>query len=226
MNSPISKIIAEDSKLQVLYQRILEIPPIDAGHDMAHFERVMRECVKIYSEEVYRKHGRSIKDSEVKDAIVAALLHDCFPVAKSSPLRKESSRLSSERAKEWLTELSWGPSTDEVVGAIHDHSFSSGRIPQTMLGEALQDADRLEALGAIGLYRVIATGVSMGTQLFDPQDPWAENRPLDDRKFSLDHFYTKLLKLPDSFRTATAREEAKKRADYLRGFAEQLKREI
>ena len=202
------------------------IPPIDAGHDFSHVERVARDCVKIYSAEIQKKHQREISLSEIKDAIVSALLHDCVPIAKDSPLRKESSRLASEKAREWLTELNWGSSLEDIVGAVRDHSFSAGRIPQTLLGESLQDADRLEALGAIGLYRVIATGVSMGAQLFDPNDPWAEHRPLDDRNFSMDHFFTKLLRLPASFRTQAAKEEAQKRADFLMGFVEQLRKEI
>ena len=84
----------------------------------------------------------------------------------------------------------------------------------------------MEALGAIGLYRVIATGVAMGAELFHEEDPWAKSRELDDRKFSVDHFFTKLLKLPETFRTTAAKVEARKRANYLQGFVDQLRAEI
>ncbi len=201
------------------------MPAIDAAHDFAHITRVAVQTLKIYTAEVFIRDEREPSSQETENCLIAGLLHDCVPVAKNSPLRKESSRLSSEQAREWLCGFS-PVRIDLIADAILDHSYSSGRTPKSLLGEALRDADRLEALGAIGLYRVIATGVSMNAQLFDPADPWAERRPLDDIKYSVDHFYTKLLKLPETFRTEAARIEAKKRADYLQGFLDQLKHEI
>jgi len=220
------KNLIENPKVRTLWERAKQIKPVDAGHDFSHIERVARMTVEIYSKE--SKTRRHVATREEIDACtVAALLHDCVPVPKNSPLRKESSRLASEKAREWLVELEWAPkSINEICDAILDHSFSSGRTPRSLLGEALQDADRLEALGAIGLYRVIATGVSMGAELFNSDDPWAKSRELDDRKYSIDHFFTKLLKLPETFRTAAAKEEAKKRTDYLQGFVDQLRGEI
>jgi uncharacterized protein len=220
-------------KLKILFDRARAIQPTDAAHDFSHIERVAKMTSEIFVLESRLRNGHLATREDLDACEAAALLHDCVPIAKDSPLRKESSRLSSEKAREWLTELQWEPTEkiEEICGAILDHSFSSGRIPQTLLGEALQDADRLEALGAIGLYRVIATGVSMGTALFHATDPFAEKigsekRELDDRKYSVDHFYTKLLKLPATFRTETAREEAIKRAEFLQSFLKQLKSEI
>ena len=216
-----------------LYDLASKIPPADAGHDFAHIERVSNYALKLFAEEVLAYEKRDLTKDERDAILAAALLHDCVPIAKNSPLRKESSRLASEKATEILNAQrtsdgrAWSRDwIAEIAGAIHDHSFSSGRIPQSLLGECLQDADRLEALGAIGLFRTIATGVSMGTQLFDPKDPWAERRELDDKKFSIDHFFTKILKLPESFRTQYGKKEALQRADYLLGFIEQLKKEI
>jgi len=216
-----------------LYDLASKIPPADAGHDFSHIERVSNYALKLFAEEIQALEKRKITEDERDAVLAAALLHDCVPIAKNSPLRKESSRLASEKATEILNAQkssegrAWSRDwVAEIAGAIHDHSFSSGRIPQSLLGECLQDADRLEALGAIGLFRTIATGVSMGTQLFDPLDPWAERRELDDKKYSIDHFFTKLLKLPESFRTQFGRKEALQRADYLRGFVDQLKKEI
>ena len=125
-------------------------------------------------------------------------------------------------------ELAWKPEAMRPViqAAILDHSYSGGRTPGSLIGKSLQDADRLEALGALGLYRTIATGVSMGAALFDQADPFASNRKLDDRSFTLDHFFTKLLKLPETFQTGSARNEARNRAHYLQGFVEQLKHEL
>ena len=225
--------------LSELYLRVREIPSADAAHDFSHFERVILVTCDIYQKEMFSRHKKKLNETELLVPEIAALLHDCVPIPKNSPLRKESSRLASEKARQWLVELGWEKhaaeigelaSIDEICKAIEDHSYSaslaSGRSPRNLLGECLQDADRLEALGAIGLYRVIATGVAMGAQFFDPEDPWADDRLLDDRKYTVDHFFTKLLKLPQTFRTATARTEAVKRADFLKGFLDQLKREI
>lgn len=221
-------------RILYLYDLSSKIPPADAGHDFSHIERVAKYALKLFSEEVRASENRQLTVDETDAILAAAFLHDCVPIAKNSPLRKESSRLASVKAAELLNaqrtstgERAWSRDwVSEISAAIHDHSFSSGRIPQSLLGECLQDADRLEALGAIGLFRTIATGVSMGTQLFDPLDPWAERRELDDKRFSIDHFFTKLFKLPASFRTSYGKREAQKRADYLRGFVDQLKSEL
>ena len=222
------------NRVLYIYDLSSKIPPADAGHDFSHIERVASSALKLFSDEILSNENREITIDETDAILTAALLHDCVPIAKNSPLRKESSRLASEKANEILNsqklsvgERAWSRDwVSEITAAIHDHSFSSGRIPQSLLGECLQDADRLEALGAIGLFRTIATGVSMGTQLFDPIDPWAEQRELDDKKYSIDHFFTKLLKLPETFRTKYGRIEAVNRANYLLGFVEQLKKEL
>lgn len=216
--------------LSELTARVKSIPSADSAHDFSHIERVMFLSVDIYSGEIKKRFSREPTELEVQAAKCAALLHDCVPVPKDSPLRKESSRLASEKAREWLVALEWSGMLEEICGAIQDHSYSaslaSGKSPRSLLGECLQDADRLEAVGAIGLYRVIATGVSMGAALFDAEDPWAERRELDDKKYSIDHFFTKLFKLPETFRTETAKVEAMKRADFLRTFVAQLKHEL
>ena len=217
-----------NSKLALLHARAKCIQPVDAAHDFSHLERVAKLTLQIYQTEIMQQEGRDASAFEQDLCIVAALLHDCVPIAKNSPLRKESSRLASEKTRDWLLELAFATADqiELVAQAVLDHSYSSGRVPSSLLGQALQDADRLESLGALGLYRTIATGISMGTELFDPLDPLAEHRELNDLKYSLDHFFTKLFKLPATFRTAAARAEAHRRADFLRSFVDQLKSEI
>jgi uncharacterized protein len=227
-------ILTYTDRVLELYDLAASIPPIDSGHDFSHTERVAKLGYKLFRQEVMALENRELTQDEKDSIFAAALLHDCVPIPKNSPLRKESSRICSEKAFEILSkqklsngEKAWSADwIHEISQAILDHSFSSKRIPGSLLGECLQDADRLEALGAIGLYRTIATGVSMGAKLFDPIDPWAENRALDDQRFSLDHFYTKLFKLTETFCTQSGKIEANRRTKFLEKFVEQLKLEL
>ena len=189
----------------------------DPGHDIDHALRVARWCIHI---------GRTI-DVPWEEAAAAALLHDIVNVPKDSPQRKRASELSADRAGEVLTSLGWSTEArDAICAAIADHSYSRDVIPRSALGCALQDADRLDALGALGIMRTVSTGVLLGGRYFDPDDPWAARRPMDDRRFTLDHFFTKLLKLPDTMRTDAGRKEAHTRAQTMRQFLHALGEEI
>jgi uncharacterized protein len=90
----------------------------------------------------------------------------------------------------------------------------------------VQDADRLEALGAIGIARVFATGASFGAGLWHPEDPWGEGRDMDDKAWSLDHFERKLLKLAAAMKTEAGRRLAGGRHLTLRTYLEALRSEL
>ncbi|MGL4860457.1 MAG: metal-dependent phosphohydrolase, partial [Enterobacteriaceae bacterium] len=113
-----------------------------------------------------------------------------------------------------------------VADAIHSHSFSANIAPETLEAKILQDADRLEALGAIGLARVFYTAGRLHHKLFDDSDPFALNRPLNDKAYAVDHFYTKLFKLPDTFHTDQGKRMAKERVAILSDYIENLKKEL
>jgi len=188
----------------------------DAAHDLSHLFRVALWAIRLSPEEV-----------DPREAVAAALLHDLVNVPKNHPDRARASEFSAEKAKPLLAAAGFGAeATERIAGAIRDHSFSRGAVPESALGKALQDADRLEALGAIGIMRVFSTGNRMGTKYFHPEDPWAQNRPLDDQKYSVDHFFTKLLKLPSSFCTEKGRAEAERRAKTLEDFLDQTSAEL
>jgi uncharacterized protein len=99
-------------------------------------------------------------------------------------------------------------------------------VPQTVEAKILQDADRLEAVGAIGVARVFYIAGQLGAQLFDAEDPLAAGRELDDRRYALDHFAVKLLKLPAMMHTAAARRHGEQHAAWMRLFIEKLCHEI
>lgn len=115
---------------------------------------------------------------------------------------------------------------EAVCHAIAAHSFSAQIAPLTTEAKIVQDADRLEALGAIGLARVFAVSGALGLALFDGEDPFAQHRPLDDKRYALDHFQTKLLKLPQTMQTARGKQLAQHNAQFLVEFMAKLGAEL
>lgn len=188
----------------------------DPAHDSGHLLRVAAWTLRLGGDAV-----------DAREAIAAALLHDAVHVPKDSPDRARASERAAEFAAARLGVLGFEPeAVARIADAVRDHSFSRGAVPATPLGCALQDADRLEALGAIGLLRTISTGVRMGGTWFHPDDPFARDREPDDTKYAVDHFFTKLLGLPASMRTEAGRAEAKHRVALLRTFLASLADEI
>ncbi|WP_368542433.1 phosphohydrolase [Enterobacter soli] len=191
----------------------------DAAHDISHFRRVWMTAQKIAAEEAV--------DPLV--VLTACYFHDIVSLPKNDPQRSQSSTLAARKTRRILREdFPDFPSErlDAVAHAIEAHSFSAGIAPQTLEAKIVQDADRLEALGAIGLARVFAVSGALGVALFDAADPFADSRPLDDRAYALDHFQTKLLRLPDTMQTAVGRELAIHNADYLVQFMAKLSAEL
>jgi uncharacterized protein len=123
--------------------------------------------------------------------------------------------------------MQWESSRIEVVaGAIASHSFSAGIVPTSLEGRILQDADRLDAIGLTGIARCFYTAGRMGSDLYDIADPRGQARPLDDRRFALDHFPKKLLQLADGFQTSAGQRLAQKRQQTLQDFYQALLTEI
>lgn len=216
--------IQTDTDLLKLSNRMKSDLGDDPAHDWHHAIRVATATVEILRTEI---NSTPLDPILEREAITAALLHDLVNLPKNSPDRSRASLMAAEKARPILLGMRFSDSSiDRIAGAIEDHSFSSGRIPRTDLGNALQDADRLEALGAIGLFRLIATGVRLGGVFFDHDDPWAVARKLDDHRYSVDHCFTKLLKLPATFRTRAGRTEALKRTQTIVRVLEALGHEL
>lgn len=208
--------IQQNPKLKPLLDHISQQNSDDSAHDLAHLLRVGLWTMELAGSAVERE-----------EAAAAALLHDLVNIPKDHPDRAKASEFSAKAAVPLLEKS--GFSSEAIVRvteAIRDHSFSRGAVPTSLLGKALQDADRLEAVGAIGLMRVFSTGVRMGARYFNPEDPWAKNRPLDDKAFSVDHFFTKLLRLTPSFHTELGKKEAARRTAVLEKFLVDLGTEI
>ncbi len=189
----------------------------DAAHDLEHVRRVVRHARQLAAAEGAR----------LEIVVLAAWLHDCVTVPKDSPQRSQASRLAAEQARRWLAEwdcpAAWLP---DIAHAIEAHSFTAGIAPRTLEAKVVQDADRLEALGATGLARCLMLGGALGRPLYAPEDPFCEHRAPDDRTATVDHFFAKLLRLEATMQTASGRQEARQRTDFLRAFLAQLRREI
>lgn len=189
----------------------------DGSHDIGHILRVWANVQTLMQAE----------GGDARILTAATLLHDVVAVEKDAPNRAEASRLAADHASTILADLGW-PKGDiaQTAHAIAAHSFSANIPPETLEAKILQDADRLDAIGLIGVARCFYVSGRMGRAIYDPFDPRADNRPLDDTAFAIDHFETKLLKLADGFQTPTgaklARARHAKTAEYLSGLLSEI----
>lgn len=189
----------------------------DGSHDFSHIERVWQNVQRITQTE----------GGDLRILTAATLLHDCVDVPKSSPLRSSASKLAADHASRSLADLGWTKDDiDRTAHAIETHSFSANITPTTLEARILQDADRLDAIGHIGIARCFYVSGRLGRALYDPSDPEAKHRDLDDSTFALDHFHTKLLRLSEGFETQTGQRLASERHKSLQGFVGGLLAEI
>jgi uncharacterized protein len=196
---------------------VADQPNADPGHGPVHLERVVATAMRLAAEERAR----------VDIVLPAAWLHDCVHVAKDSLERSRASRLAADHALEFLRAAGYPPAClPEVRHAIEAHSYSAGIVPRTVEAKVVQDADRLDALGAIGIARCLAVGAALGRPLYEPGDPCCRERAPDESGASVDHFYAKLLKLAGTMQTVAGRREAARRTAFLEAFLAQLESEI
>ncbi|WP_282369414.1 HD domain-containing protein [Pseudomonas sp. PS02290] len=175
---------------------------LDGSHDVSHLHRVWTNVCAI----------RDTEGGDHQILLAATLLHDCVSVEKNSPFRSSASRLAAAKATDLLAEMGWDEErTQAVAHAIESHSYSADITPTSLEAKILQDADRLDALGMVGVARLFYVSGRMGSHLYDPADPQAQQRDLDDKRFAVDHFTTKIFTLAQGFQTATGRHMAQVR---------------
>lgn len=203
--------------VQRLREHFAAGPARDGAHDLSHVLRVAGLAAELAVEEG--------ADPEV--CVAAALLHDLVYLPKNHPDSSRTAALAAAQVPEWCApHPGLAAKAEAIAHCVAAHSFSGGTAPATLEARVVQDADRLEALGAIGIARTFATGGSFGGGLWHPEDPWAARRGLDDKAWSLDHFPRKLLRLADAMTTASGRARAERRQrvilDYLAALREEL----
>ncbi|MCP4357996.1 MAG: HD domain-containing protein [Chloroflexi bacterium] len=205
-------------KWQTLFQDFLgEQMTGDPAHDIHHVNRVVH-------------NGRQFAQEERADLAVvipATWLHDCVIVPKDSAQRPYASTLAAKTAVHFLQSQNY-PSQylDRIAHAIAAHSFSAAIQPHTIEAKVVQDADRIDAIGAIGIARCLMVGGALARPLYHLPDPFCQERQPDDNQATIDHFYTKLLTLVNSMQTAAARHEAQIRTKFMQNYLNQLAYEI
>ncbi|MFB5637023.1 MAG: HD domain-containing protein [Nitrosarchaeum sp.] len=203
--------------VNLLKQEVQCLMMNDSAHDFDHVMRVFKNAQNICKKE----------NANEKLVLSAVLLHDIVSYPKSDKRSKLSSIRSAEKSKKILKKFNFTKQEIQIIyDAIRDHSFSQNKTPKTIEGKILQDADRLDALGAIGIARVFAVGGSENRQFYNTEDPFCKHRAPNDQIWTLDHFYRKLLKLESLMNTKSGKIEAKKRTKILKNFLDQLQNEI
>jgi len=189
----------------------------DPAHDINHVMRVVKTAKMLCSQE-----------SAMWEIILPAVyLHDCFSFAKNHPERETSSMVAADKAINFLSSINYPREYFEGIHhAIVAHSFSANVKARTIEAKIVQDADRLDAIGAIGIARCFQVSATFGVPLYGSEDPFCTKRSPDDRRFTIDHFYVKLLKLADTMNTASAEREAQKRIDFMKVYLRQLETEV
>lgn len=190
----------------------------DGAHDLNHLHRVWANARAIM---------QASPDSGSADHLVvmsACYLHDLVNLPKNHPERAMASRHSALAARDALGAAGFpAERLDAVLHAIEAHSFSANIAARSPEAKIVQDADRLDALGAVGLARLFYTAGQMNSALADGADPLAADRPLDDRAFALDHIVVKLAALPGMMQTEAGRalgdQRLRRLIDFRREFA-------
>ena len=189
----------------------------DPAHDILHFRRVVKSAKQIAKAE----------KANLDVVVPAAWLHDLVNVPKNDARRSQASKLSAEAAVLFLKEISYPEIFfNDIAHAIEAHSFSANIQTRSLESQVVQDADRLDSIGAIGLARCFATAAAMKRPFYAEEDAFCEKRTPDDSLYTIDHFFKKLLILEEKINTASAKIIAKKRTEYLKNYLNILKEEI
>ncbi|WP_158962109.1 HD domain-containing protein [Myroides fluvii] len=194
-----------------------ELKHAEGGHDWFHIERVHNNAINILK-------GEPEADAEVVRLI--ALLHDIA----DSKFHKGDETVGPRKAKEWLESLEYQPEVvAHVVKGIENISFKGGNFNQKFTSkelEIVQDADRLDAIGAIGITRVFNYGGFQNNPIHNPEQAPRFGMSKEEYKAhkgtSINHFYEKLLLLKDLMHTETGKRMAEERHRYMEGFLAQF----
>lgn len=177
------------------------------GHDFFHLQRVVNNAKKIH-----KKEG-----GDLNQIVMIAWLHDSFDSKIIKDLEKEKSYWN-QLLKDFGLEEDF---IKNIFQQIEEISFRNQKTPSTIEGKIVQDADRLDALGAIGIARTFAYGGNRNRPIYD-NFPIPEGNNLPESESTLAHFYEKLFLLKDLMNTQTAKRLAKQRHQFMKNFIEKF----
>lgn len=192
------------------------------GHDYQHIKRVVNNCKKIYKNMALSEEDKNI-------IISAALVHDLIDYKLVENIEKEKSKLI-----EVLEESDYRENQiDEIIYIIENMSFSAnidGKKELSLLGQIVQDADRLDAIGAIGIARTFYYGGSKGNHMYDDLNK-DQVRDLNKEEYLkgstvIDHFYEKLLKIKDLMNTKEGLKIAEERHSFMQEYLDNFYNEV
>jgi len=186
------------------------------GHGFDHVERVHRMALNIAKKE----------DANLRIVDAAAWLHDIAHVREDEGKCACHAQEGAKIARKILKRMNFPESEIKAIGhAISVHRFSKGKKAKTKEAEILQDADRLDALGAICIARVCMYYGYRGKPLYEPKRK-PKKYYHGQKTNAINHFYEKILKIkPETFHTETARKIARKRYSFIRQFLRKFKAE-
>lgn len=213
----ISLVVVMDYNLCLVFHRAKQLMTSKEFpcYDYEHVLRVYKNAVRI--------GGTEEADRYILEP--AAIMHDLGRADEFRDPNVDHAVRSAELAEPILYEAGFPAHLrDAILIAIRQHRFSTGIIPDSLEGKVLQDADRLDALGAIGIIRWVKH--SRAKQYYHPDDPLCKTHVPDDKVYAADHFHTKLLRLMHNMHTESARKIAVQRTHYMYCFLEQLAKEI
>lgn len=188
-----------------------------SGHDYSHTMRVYLNAMKIAETE----------DADTFIVALSALLHDIDDI-KTSPTTTEN----KDNARKFMEDNKVLPYVQEkVLEIINEISFKGNhKTPNSIEGKIVQDADRLDAIGAIGIARAFTYGGNKNRKMYDfsiePKENLNEENYRDENSTTINHFYEKLLKLKDLMNTQSAKIEAEKRHQFMIKFLKEFYDEI
>lgn len=190
----------------------------DPSHDFSHAHRVL-----LNAEQISKSEG-----GDLEIIIPAALFHDLVVYPKNHPHSKFAPQESANLAKEILAnKVNFPPEKiAKVQKAIIEHSFSNGLKPSTLESQIIQDADKLEATGAISIMRTFSSTGQMQREFYNIEDPFCETHTPDPFQYGLDLFYERLLRVENLMNTKTGQRLTQERTKFLHFFLNELKSEL
>lgn len=195
-----------------------KISDADVSHDFYHAMRVLSNAERISKEE----------GGDFDIIIPAALFHDLIVYPKNHPEKFKSQEESADAAEIILNPIDGFPKAkvEKVQTCILECSFSKGIVPSLLESQILQDADGLEATGAISIMRTYSSTGQMKIPFYNIEDPFCKNREPNATKFALDLFYERLLKVAERMHTKTAKKIAERRTEFLITFLKEFELEL